>query len=414
MSRLALRREWHDDPFTGLFAESGAVPRRPHDPEVHVWSGALRLPGDAGVLTAGGAGWDAESAEAAGLGEAVERLTPWRLPDDESVEANVARWPLDEPPVEPSQWVLFHPEQYATPGFPFRPLTRDTVCRWVGFRQLTNGQLWWVPEELAYLSTRPGVCNGLTPGLSTGLSCGRFGDPVVLRGLQEIIERDALVGAWWERYPLEEHPEDAVWASLSSWVRLRLERPNLRYRFYRIASPFSHHVTLVTVAGEDEEGFCFAVGSACRETRTASWRKSLLEAVQGRHYVRRLKGEYQRTPRSLIIPATFADHALYYSVHPTRLAETVLVRPVRPVVEEKPEEDLQVLQTRLGPDRRVLVRLMTPPSIASERLGWYVVRVLVPGLQPLHGHHALPFLGGSLWAPRPLHAWRDALPHPFA
>jgi hypothetical protein len=42
-----------------------------------------------------------------------------------------------------------------------------------------------------------------------------------------------------------------------------------------------------------------------------------------------------------------------------------------------------------------------------------VVRVLVPGLQPLHGHHGYPFLGGSLWAPRSAEEWRAVPPHPF-
>lgn len=414
MSRTGLSQRWHDDPFTGLFTESGPVPRRPHDPDVRVWSGAMRLSRSAGMLTAGGAGWDDDAAEAAGIGEAVERLCPWPLPVDESVEASVASWPLDEPLIDPQRWVLFHPEQYAVPGFPFRPLTRETVCRWVGFRQAGDGQSWWVPEEVAFLSTRPGVCNVLTPGFSTGLSCGRVGDPVLLRGLQEVIERDALVGAWWGRYPLEEHPAADVWRLLPERVRWRLERPNLRYRFYRIATPFSGHVTIVTVEGEDEEGFCFAAGSACRETRAASWSKSLLEAVQGRHYVRRLKGEFLAEPRSLDVPASFADHALLYSVSPERLAATVLGRPIQPARDEPPREGFAELADRLGPELPVLFRILTPPGIAAERLGWYVVRVLVPGLQPLHGHHALPFLGGPLWAPRGLREWVEVPPHPFA
>jgi thiazole/oxazole-forming peptide maturase SagD family component len=414
MSRTGLSRRWHDDPFTGLFAESGPVPPRPHDPDVRVWSGALRLPGDAGTLTAGGAGWDDDAAEAAGVGEAVERLCPWPLPRDAAIEASVATWPLDEPPVDPGRWVLFHPEQYAVAGFPFRPLRRDTVCRWVCFREAGRGNPWWVPEEIAFLSTRPGVCNVLTPGLSTGLSCGRVGDPVLLRGLQEVIERDALVGAWWDRYPLEEHAAADVWPLLPGSVRFRLERPNLRYRFYRVATPFAGNVTLVTVEGEDEEGCCFAAGSACRETRAASWSKSLLEAVQGRHYVRRLKGEFLAEPRSLDVPASFADHALFYSVYPERLASTVLGRPIQPTRDERSEEGFAELTDRLGAERPVLFRLLTPPGVAAERLGWYVVRVLVPGMQPLHGHHALPFLGGRLWSPRGLREWVEVPPHPFA
>ena len=56
---------------------------------------------------------------------------------------------------------------------------------------------------------------------------------------------------------------------------------------------------------------------------------------------------------------------------------------------------------------------MTPPGIAQAQLGWYVLRVVVPGLQPLHGDHRLPHLGGPLWAPRGLHDWAGMPPHPF-
>jgi len=62
----------------------------------------------------------------------------------------------------------------------------------------------------------------------------------------------------------------------------------------------------------------------------------------------------------------------------------------------------------------VLFRNVTPPEIATEIPEWLVLRVLVPGLQLLHGHHELPHLGGPLWAPRGLADYTTALPHPFA
>lgn len=414
MSRQELTPAWYEDAYTGLFAESGPVPLRAHDPAVSIWSGAMRLP-DGQVLTAGGAGWNEASAEAAGVGEAIERCLPWPLLLDRAVEASVSSWPLDEPPVPPERWVLFHPEQYAQPGFPFRPLTRQTVCRWVCFRHAGDGGPWWVPEELAFLSAPPGTCNLLAPGYSTGLSCGRTSDPVLLRGLQEVIERDALVGAWWGRYAVEEHEPESVWSGLPDWARERVARPNLYYRFYRLATPFSDHVTLVTVEGEDREDYVVATGSACRETRAESWMKSLLEVVQGWHYVRRLKGEWLRDKRPLDVPASFAEHALFYSASPQRLSATILRPSVHAAANgDGSPETFASLVSRLGPERPVLFRLMTPPGIAAERLGWYVLRALVPGLQPLHGHHALPHLGGPLWAPRGLRDWTDVPPHPFA
>jgi ribosomal protein S12 methylthiotransferase accessory factor YcaO len=271
-----------------------------------------------------------------------------------------------------------------------------------------------VPEEVVFLAARTGQRQRFLPGLSTGLSCGRQGDPVLLRGLQEVIERDALVGAWWGRYALEGHDPERAFALLGGGLPARLRRPNLRYRCYRVASPFSSHVTLVTLEGLDQEGACFSAGSACRETRAASWRKAFLEAVQGRQYVRYLKSTLAGTAAPPGPPADFAGHAVYYSLHPVELARTPLHRPTAASAEGgEAAEGWNELAERLGADRPVLFRHLTPPPLAAERLGWVVLRVLVPGLQPLHGHHGYPFLGGPLWAPRGLAAWQAIPPHPF-
>jgi ribosomal protein S12 methylthiotransferase accessory factor len=315
---------------------------------------------------------------------------------------------------------LFLVDQYDMPGFPFRPLGSQTVCRWACCREAINGKPWWIPEDLVYLYARPAAVHGFGPSTSTGLVCGRYGQPVLRRGVQEVIERDALMGAWWGRYRLVEWDESHVLGTLESGIPDRLVRPNLRYRFYRVDSPYSAHVTIVTLEGEDWEGYCFSAGSACRETRTASWLKSILEAVQGRHYVRQLKGQRRdqdHAPERPMPPASFAEHAVYYSIYPDGLAETVLhraeVRDDDGTGDAGPAEDLTRLIERLGPERPVLFRNLTPPALAEGPRDWYVLRVLVPGLQPLHGDHRLPFLGGPLWAPRGLADWSRMPPHPF-
>jgi ribosomal protein S12 methylthiotransferase accessory factor len=388
-----------------------------------------------GELESGGIGIDDASAEGACAGEAIERLTAYPLPDDQAVVAAHAAWPLDEPPIAPESWVLFHADQYRATGFPFRPLTRSTVCPWVCCRQAVTGLPFWVPAELAYLNPPAAVCSDrlqavrddplkrvttsaghqICPGISTGLACGRSGDSILLRGLQEVIERDAVVGAWWGRYALEEHPAADVFARLGRDLERRLRRPNLRYRCYRVAGPFSRHVTLVTVAGDDREGYCFSIGSACRETRTASWTKSAMEAVHGRHYIRHLKSQASRGELAVgARPGSFAEHALWYTLHPGELARTMLRSPVPGTSEgESIREELPVLIERLGVTRPVLFRSMTPPPLASEGVGWHVLRVIVPGLQPLHGNHSMPQLGGPLWSPRGLSEWTETPPHPF-
>jgi thiazole/oxazole-forming peptide maturase SagD family component len=415
MRRSEVGVPWCGSAYTGLFRDWGPVPRRAHDPEVHIWAGSLASwAAEGDDLAVGGAGWDANAAEAAGVGEAIERWQCRPLPCDQRIYVSRAKWSREEPLIEPERWVLFHPQQYDAKGFPFQPCTHETAINWVCCREAGSGCPVWVPEEFVFLMLAAGEKHQLGPAISTGLSCGRLGDPVLLRGLQEVIERDGLMGAWWRAYHLEEHDAERVFSLLPRGSPEHLRRPNLRYRCYRVDSPYSSHVTIVTLEGEDHEGFCFSVGSACRESRSASWQKSFLEAVQGRHFVRHLKAKgEQHLDRER--PIDFAGHALFYTLYPEKLRETELNRAfaAHDFTMEMVHENGDALQERLGAAHPVLFRQVTPPGLAQEGLDWIVLRVLVPGLQPMHGHHGYPFLGGPFWAKRDLSDWRSMLPHPF-
>jgi ribosomal protein S12 methylthiotransferase accessory factor len=406
---------WYASRYTGLFTRLGPLPVRPHDPRLAIWSGTAAWGSPPREIHASGIGWEPEAAEAATVGEAIERLQTYPLPGDHLVTAREAEWPLPEPPVPCERWVLFHAEQYRQQGFPFEPLTPATICPQVCCRRAITGEPWWVPAELVYLDAPAGQTHRLCPGLSTGLACGRTGDPVVLRGLQEVLERDALLGAWWGRYPVEEFAVTDVLDGLRRDAAERVLRPNLTYRCLRVVSPFCAHVALVTLAGEDREGWCFSVGSACRETAAGAWEKALLEAIHGRHYVRYLKQQVAGGQIALgACPTSFAEHAVWYSERPGDLERTILARTQPRGAQPFPPdvETVASLAERLGPDRPVLFRDLTPPALATEGLGWHVLRVVVPGLQPLHGDHRLPHLGGPLWAPRGLANWQQMPPHP--
>lgn len=398
-----MRNPWYLSRFTGLFRASGAAARRAHDPDVCVWSGTpANRPVQGPVDSVGGAGWTDEAAELAAVGEAIERWSTHRLPCDATPRAH-----RPDGAIDPAAWVLFHPEQYAQPGFPFLPLAAAGELAWTRFRRVSDGKPASVPAELAFMDLRPGAVHRFTPAISTGWSAHRSVDRAVLRGVQEVIERDALIGGWWGAYPIEAHafaPSPA------------LARRNLSYRAYRIATPYSAHVTMVTVEGDDLEGYGFAIGSACRETRAASLDKAALEAVQGRHYVRYLRSQLAaRGVTRVAVPHTFAEHAVGYSLDRARLQATPLATARPPATEAAPTggESLADLVRRLGDAHPPLFRLMTPPALASSH-DWVVVRVMIPGLQPMHGDHDLPFLGGPQWGGRPLARWAEVPPHPFA
>ncbi len=406
---------WHQSRFTGLFRSTEVVPRMPHDPDVHVWAGSLLHDRDAAhELATSGIGWTADAAFAAGVGEALERQGCRPLATDDVVIASCQCWPGDEPFVPLDHWVLFHPEQYDRPRFPFARPEPTTPLRWICCGQAVTGSPWWVPIEMVFLDAPTGGAV-LGPSISTGLTCGRPGDPIVLRGAQEVIERDAVVGAWWGRYPLVEHDPGAVWSLLGREIRERAVRPNLTYRFYRVAGPFSAHVAIVSVVGLDHPGMIFSIGSACRSTRRAAWERALLEALQGRLHLRQLLVHDPAAHFDQGWPIDFTGHALFYSRRPDLLTRTVLHSPASGVTDPDAgmEESLAVLIERLGSERPVLIRHLSRPEWQEIGETCRVVRVVIPGLQPLHGHHGYPFLGGPLWRPRGLAEWAVTLPHPF-
>lgn len=403
---------WLADPYTGPLRLLEPAPLRPHDPAVRVWSGRLRVAGAGDVdRDVGGAGWTDAAARGACMGEALERLGVGSRARDGAIHG--ARDALPGEAYPEGGWVGFLPEQYGAPGFPYRRFTADLELAWVRFRRSDSGAPVWVPRDLAELDPGPGHRHLLGPGTSTGSAVGPRAGGAVLRGLQEVIERDAVVGAWWGALALEELDPAGVREVLGKDVMTRLTRPNLTWRFLRVATPFSRHVCVALLAGEDREGFCFSVGTACRETRAAGLEKAALEAVQGRHWIRALRAG--RGPDPLARPLRdFADHALYYSLAPGELAATPFAPGTLPLVPaaDPAREDLGELRAALGPDRPVLVRDATPPRVVRRSPSLRVVRVVVPGMQPLTPDERLPLLGGPYWG-RAASDHAALPPHPF-
>src|SRR5579871_518985 len=188
---------WYESKFTGLFRDFERMAPRPHDPHVSVCAGIAPHwhPYQESDLHVGGCGWSDDAAVNACVGESIERLFAYPTEQDATIESSYNNWPLDEPAIAPESWALFHPQQYSIESFPFEPLTRSTICQWNCFRDVLNGEPRWVPEEFAYLLPRVGSFHRFCPATSTGIAAGTSGQPLVLRALQEVIERDALVGA---------------------------------------------------------------------------------------------------------------------------------------------------------------------------------------------------------------------------
>jgi ribosomal protein S12 methylthiotransferase accessory factor len=98
-------------------------------------------------MTVSGKGMTREEAWTSCLGEAVERYSGgcWDL--DETVFCR--RADLDGRSIDPTELVLFRPDQYA--DLPYAPYREDTKLRWVLGRSLTREDEVWIPAIAVYM-----------------------------------------------------------------------------------------------------------------------------------------------------------------------------------------------------------------------------------------------------------------------
>jgi ribosomal protein S12 methylthiotransferase accessory factor len=362
---------------------------------------------------------DEQGARRAALGEAVERycgnFVPAGLP-----RASYADWcRRGEHALDPTTLVLYSARQHACPGFPFVPFDRDLPVLWTRGVELPDERPVWVPAALVYLNYNGGPRRGepRTNFLNyAGIACGISAADARERALLELIERDAVT-IWWQSGAacegLSWSDESALHAYLAG-----PRRDDFDYRLVRLPSPFG--VPVVGALLTDHRDRLVAFGTAARQEARAAAVKALLEAVHVRVYSVGLlhpDGSIWKAIRAGLLNAAvyrphradrcylddyradFGDvvdlgtHAQLYldeRLHP--LLQRILEPPTNRALGALPPAAPGgcVAPLRAAGLAPVAVDLTTPDVRAC---GFYVARVLVPGLYP-NAPAAFPYLGG--------------------
>ncbi|MEG3627834.1 YcaO-like family protein [Streptomyces poriticola] len=389
------------------------------------------------TVTGGAALGDHDKARAAALGEAVERYCGNAVPPTLPITSHRRLGRAGRPAVDPREFALYSPSQYARRAFPFAAMTPDLEIAWVPGRDLTDGGEVLVPASLAYVNYFRGP-HSAEPAtnypLLAGTAAGPGPEQAQRAALEEVLERDAVT-VWW----LSGAPATALVPEPGGPVAAAAEEARaagLRVTFLRIPSTFD-----ITVAGafiEDPARHLVAFGSACRATAEASAAKALTEAVgmhetglelldhdgdfwsgvrAGRHSRRpyrphRRDRAYRDDFRSDLRDINDVRLHMQFHLDPRtqgprldRLRAPGTSRPRTPASTGGTEG--LVRQLTAHGLRAVAVDLTTPDVRAA---GLHVARVLVPGLT-CNAPAAFPFLGGRRlyeepvargWLPGPL------------
>jgi len=360
------------------------------------------------ALNVGGSGTTREAALVAALCEGAERYAA-AGPVPEMI-GPLAPAQLDAPALAAGQFVQFSVDQRRA-GLPFEPPADDTPLAWIPGTNAATGAKFYVPAFAVVLPHVPaGGEPAIGPGLSTGLCCADDHNAAVLGGLCEGIERDALALTWLKGITPPQFDRQLVHVLAGD-----LLPPADDARAYELTTDLDVPVVLVVCRGTGPTGPLYSVGSACHPDWRRALRKAAQEASQDRVYVRMLlQADPQWQPGPAFERVTSFDrHARLYSTIPQSAEEAFafldLGESQKPLAAGAagvaPECGYGALAARLARCGLECAWIDLTPEWARA-LGLCVVRVVAPGLLPLHGHHGLAYLGHAR-----LRDWRSAAPH---
>jgi ribosomal protein S12 methylthiotransferase accessory factor len=392
-------------PRTGIISSVVEVPTHHDDPNIFSFAAQMadttRYSLHQCNRRNGGAGLSREQAIAATIGEGIERYCS-NFYNPESLKYGSYSG-LSDQSVEPSTWILYSDSQYDE--VPYAKFNHDTSITWVVAKSWISGEKWLVPASMVFLPySRCYLKEAIvSPSISTGLSCRQTEVEAVLFGLYECVERDAFTIFWLNclRAP-SILPERIPDQELQEIFDDRFARPGISYYMYNITLDIGIPTFFAVAIGTSNIGQMFTVGSASNLDGRKGLLKAILETAQARPY---LRYEFLRNPswscgEDFANVQTFDDHAKVYTSRPDLIKHlTFCTRNFRPNARLRnestgnPSKDLRKVLSKLkqmGLDA-IVVNLTTPDV---RELGLTVVKVIIPGLQPLHGNHRYPFLGG--------------------
>jgi ribosomal protein S12 methylthiotransferase accessory factor len=331
----------------------------------------------------GGVSINRDDAVLAAVGEGVERYCAAIVEAPVKKKKDVPKHKL----LDAEKWTLFSESQRQQKGFPFTNLYSDN-CLYTNVFDLVTNNVFWVPHPLVVL--RDDFETGVPT--SSGLAAGPSVKYALLRALQELIERDALMTMW-----LHSLPGRAI--KLPDKYLEKVKNLHGEVYAFDFTPAYSLFPVVAIAGGIPKRGkWRYSLGVACRETFDQALDKAFLEWCQGvffagvyPHYV-----ETNRLNKPSDVKS-FDDHAIYYTQNPDEWQSLPLFRnknkTTRPVMAAHGASLEKAVQKLNKAGLRLFYRDLT--TVDGLQAGVRVVRVLSPDLIPINSHHDWPFIGGT-------------------
>lgn len=351
---------------------------------------------------AAGKGMTREEAIASAIGEATERYCAYHWNPQRTW---LAKWSdLQVRGISPPSCVLYSERQYATPDCSYARWTPEQEVAWIGGVDLADGSAVAIAASMVYLVFPPPRPDDyFAPSTSNGLAAGPTLAAAALSGLCEVMERDAMLIAWMNRLPAIELDFDDA-ATPEGRVHRHYAQFDVDVRAFLMPSDLPAATVMAISFQDDPTRPANVAGLGCHPDPRIALRKAVFELCQARpaeasRFMSKPPGGRLNRYEDV---HTLDDHSAFVSQMERREEFAFLWRSgERKRIDELPnpstgnvEHDLDRCTRELAAKghRPAIVELTTPDLVDY---GIHVVRVVVPGLQPVHFGHGEERLGGE-------------------
>ena len=360
----------------------------------------------------GGVGFNEESARLSAIGESIERYC-----------ATISQIPLkntqhipSEHKIEAQEWCLFTKEQRAAIDFPFASIY-SADCLYTNAYNLQDNKEVWVPQP--FITLRDDYETGIAT--SSGLAAAPTARKALLRAIQELIERDALMITWLHNVPARRIKIPGY--LLAPIVQLKGE-----VWAFDLTPSYSPFPVIAVAGGIKKRGkMRYSLGVACREDWESALQKAYLEWNQGILFTG-IYGDYVDVsnitdPKKI---KSFDEHAIYFTLHPDEWLKLPMFKAIDTLhmisVAGSPMSTDQALRKvkkeLLKNNIRLYYRDLT--TIDATQLGIRVVRASSPDLAQIFAHQEWPLIGKLSGALQSRYPWANntdsfpnKMPHPL-
>ncbi|MBF0759209.1 hypothetical protein E4T91_10910 [Ligilactobacillus murinus] len=344
-----------------------------------------------------GAGLTLESAYRSAVGETIERYCSSFEHDDLIISSYND---LKSPATNPEDFAFYAEEQYSDKNFPYKKFTKDSIVAWTKATNLANGIETYVPASSVYLpyffkpeEDHTWVC------ISTGLASSTNMVDAILRGIFEIVERDAISNMWFNHLAM---PKIDISNNeyLSKIFNRHIKIPNCNYHLVDITTDLGIPCVFGVL---DEQDHGALVAASANADPVKAVLKTMIELSQGRiswktDFVKGVNKKFRddfsdirdfNSRVELYTQNNMKKHLkfVYDSVQESNILKHTL--------SYKNQNQLlsDIVMRFESKGLHVYVTDLTPPDIREA--GYCTVRVLIPGMTEISNDSVYPRLGGK-------------------